>query len=81
MTHRTDANPREFSKPFIQRDGKFGDLYIKEMRNTAKIRTRTTEGPAKYDLSATEGIVVPAKGKSVVKTTLSKEALNGVMGT
>ena len=80
MTHRTDDDLRNFSKLFIQHDDKFEHLYIKRMRNTAKILTRSTEGAAGYDLSAAEETVAPAKGKLVVKTGLSMAVPDGCYG-
>ena len=50
---------------------KFGHLYVKKIRNTAAIPRRGTEDAAGYDIASAEETVVPAKGKTVVKTGIS----------
>ena len=76
----TNNSCTKTSRLFIQNDEEFGHLYVKKMRNTAAIPKRGTAGAAGYDLSAAEETVVPAKGKSVVKTGISIAVPDGCYG-
>ena len=58
----------------------FGSLYIKKLKITATIPKRSTEGAAGYDVSAAEEVVVPAKGKILVKTSISMAIPDGCYG-
>ena len=53
---------------------------FKKLKNTATIPKRSTEGAAGYDLFAAEEVVVPAKGKIVVKTGISMAIPDGCYG-
>ena len=68
------------SKLFIRQDDKFGHLYVKKIRNTAAIPRRGTEDAAGYDIASAEETVVPAKGKTVVKTGISIAVPDGCYG-
>ena len=46
-------------------------LLVKRLCNNAALPKRGTEGAAGYDISSAQEIVIPAKGKAVVKTGLS----------
>ena len=67
------------SKLFIQKDD-CGYLYIKKLRNSATIPKRATKDAAGYDIAAVENTVVPAKGRTVVKTGISIAIPNGCYG-
>ena len=56
------------SKLFIRKDDNSGHLYVKKIRNTAAIPRRGTEDAAGYNIASAEETVVPAKGKTAVKT-------------
>ena len=43
-------------------------MYIDKLKNTATIPRQSTKGAARYDLSAAEEVVIPAKERIVVKT-------------
>ena len=66
--NKDDGHKIGNSKLFIQNDSSFAPLYIKKLKNTATIPKRSTKGAAGYDLSASEEVIVPEKGKIVVKT-------------
>ena len=68
------------SKSFIRKDDNFGHLYVKKIRNTAAIPRRGTEDAAGYDIASAEETVVPAKGKTVVKTGTSIAVPDGCYG-
>ena len=68
------------SKLFIRKDDNFGHLYVKKIRNTAAIPRRGTEDAAGYDIVSSEETVVPAKGKTVVKTGISIAVPDGCYG-
>ena len=68
------------SKLFIRQDDNFGHLYVKKIRNTAAIPRRGTEDAAGYDIASAEETVVPAKGKTVVKTGISIAVPDGCCG-
>ena len=68
------------SRLFIEEGKNFGHLYIKKMKNSAAIPKRATEGAAGYDLASAEETVVPAKGKTVVKTGISIATPEGCYG-
>ena len=68
------------SKLFICQDDNFGHLYVKKIRNTAAIPRRGTEDAAGYDIASAEETVVPAKGKTVVKTGISIAVPDGCYG-
>ena len=65
---------------FIRQDDNFGHLYVKKIRNTAAIPRRGTEDAASYDIASAEETVVPAKGKTVVKTGISIAVPAGCYG-
>ena len=65
---------------FIQKDSELGHLYIKKLRNSAAIPKRATEDAAGYDLASAEETVVPAKGRTVVKTGISIAVPDGCYG-
>ena len=67
------------SKLFIQKDD-CGYLYIKKLRNSAAIPKRATKDAAGYDIASVEETVVPAKGRTVVKTGLSIAIPDGCYG-
>ena len=68
------------SRLFIRHDDNFGYLYVKKIRNTAAIPRRGTEDAAGYDIASAEETVVPAKGKTVVKTGISIAVPDGCYG-
>ena len=68
------------SKLFIRKDDNFEHLYVKKIRNTVAIPRRGTEDAAGYDIASTEETVVPAKGKTVVKTSISIAVPDGCYG-
>ena len=65
---------------FVREDANFGHLYVKKLRNTAAIPRRGTENAAGYDIASAEETVVPAKGKTVVKTGISIAVPDGCYG-
>ena len=67
------------SKLFIQKDD-CGYLYIKKLQNSAAIPKRATKDAAGYDIASVEETVVPAKGRTVVKTGLSIAIPDGCYG-
>ena len=71
---------KKFSKLFIRQDDKFGHLYVKKIRNTVAIPRRGTEDAAGYDIASAEETVVPANGKTVVKTGISIAVPDGCYG-
>ena len=71
---------KKLSGLFIQHAGIFGHLYIKKLKNSAAIPKRATEDAAGYDLASAEETVVPAKGKTVVKTGISIAIPEGCYG-
>ena len=77
---KEDSDCKISSRLFIQEDKNFGHLYIKNLKNSAAIPKRATEGAAGYDLASAEETVVPAKGKTVVKTGISIATLEGCYG-
>ena len=76
----TIKNCGQNPKLFIQNDANFGHLYVKKIRNTAAIPKRGSEDAAGYDIASAEETVVPAKGKTVVKTGISIAVPNGCYG-
>ena len=46
-------------------------LFVKRLCNNAALHRRGTDGSAGYDLSAAQECIIPAKGKSIVKTGLA----------
>ena len=81
--HRSIGNRRNCKvdgRLFIREDDNFGHLYVKKLRNTAAIPRRGTENAAGYDIASAEEIVVPAKGKIVVKTGISIAVPDGCYG-
>ena len=77
---KEDRDCKISSRLFIQEDKNFGHLYIKKLKNSAAIPKRATEGAAGYDLASAEETVVPAKGKTVVKTGISIATPEGCYG-
>ena len=67
------------SKLFIQKDD-CGYLYIKKLQNSAAIPKRATKDAAGYDIASVEETIVPAKGRTVVKTGLSIAIPDGCYG-
>ena len=55
-------------------------MYIKKLQNSAAIPKRATKDAAGYDIASVEETVVPAKGRTVVKTGLSIAIPNGCYG-
>ena len=68
------------SKLFIRKDDNFGHLYVKKIRNTAVIPRRGTGDAAGYDMASAEETVVPATGKTAVKTGISIAVPDGCYG-
>ena len=56
------------------------DIYMSRIRNTTAIPRRGTEDAAGYDIASAEETVVPAKGKTVVKTGISITVPDGCYG-
>ena len=77
---KEDRGCKISSRLFIQEAKNFGRLYIKKLKNSAAIPKRATEGAAGYDLASAEETVVPAKGKTVVKTGISIATPEGCYG-
>ena len=67
------------SRLFIEKN-EHGHLYIKKLRNSAAIPKRITEEAAGYDIASAEETVVPAKGRTVVKTGISIAIPDGYYG-
>ena len=67
-------------KLFIQSHPSFGFLYVKKLRNNAAVPKRGSEEAAGYDIASAEDTVVPAKGKTVVKTGISVAIPEGCYG-
>ena len=67
-------------KLFIQSHPSFGFLYVKKLRNNAAIPKRRSEEAASYNIALAEDIVVPAKGKTMVKTGISVAIPEGCYG-
>ena len=68
------------SRLFIQHDFAHGHLYIKKLRNSAAIPKRATKDATGYDIASAEETVVPAKGRTVVKTGISIAVPDGCYG-
>ena len=71
---------KKSSKLFIRQDDNFRHVYVEKIRNTAAIPRRETEDAAGYDIASAEDTVVPAKGKTVVKTGISIAVRDGCYG-
>ena len=67
-------------KLFIQSHPSFGFLYVKKLRNNAAVPKKGSEEAAGYDIASAEDTVVPAKGKTVVKTGISVAIPEGCYG-
>ena len=74
------VDSKNSSKLFIHQDDNFGHLYVKKIWNTAAIPQRGTEDAAGYDIASAEETVVPAMGKTVVKTGISIAVPDGCYG-
>ena len=68
---KEDRDCNTSSRLFIQEDKNFRHLYIKNLKNSAAIPKRATEGAAGCGLASAEETVVPAKVKTIVKTGIS----------
>ena len=67
------------SRLFIEKN-EHGHLYIKKLQNSATIPKRATKEAAGYDIASAEETVVPAKGRTVVKTGISIAVPSGCYG-
>ena len=78
--HKEDRDCNINSQLFIQEDKNFGHLYIKELKSSAAIPKRVIEGALGYDLASLEEMVIPVKGKAVVKMGISIATPEGCYG-